>query len=290
MSDDKRNASLQALSDEQRAKIEEAIKETEYKYFGDYEFSEEQHAAVDTLVDAACALLSHTAPQAEPCPADMGEHACQNRHQCWEPCGELGHSAEHAKVAGSPVSAPAVSELPPLPDDEAVEQFIYERVRGYVPESMYEPIRQLMHEYAQAALAAQHGYRLVEDDAPVQDGETAKRRWLEYAETEVGDKRLSEMSPSQREDAHEFWLRKQIGWMGSYHIEHYQFLLKRIDELRAQLSTARAEGRQEGIEAAANVCDRHARASWNDDRSTQAKLDTKEIRGLLNKENNDDRI
>jgi hypothetical protein len=89
---------------------------------------------------------------------------------------------------------------------------------------------------------------------PTQDSETAKRKWLEYAETEVGDKRISEMSPSQREDAHELWLRKQIGWMGGYHIEHYQFLLKRIDELRDQLSTARAEGRQEGIEEAAKYC------------------------------------
>ena len=28
----------------------------------------------------------------------MGQHACKNRAQCWEPCGELGHSAEHALV------------------------------------------------------------------------------------------------------------------------------------------------------------------------------------------------
>lgn len=27
----------------------------------------------------------------------MGKHACTNRAQCWEPCGELGHSAEHAR-------------------------------------------------------------------------------------------------------------------------------------------------------------------------------------------------
>jgi len=30
---------------------------------------------------------------------DMGEHACSDRSQCWEPCGELGHSAEHARPA-----------------------------------------------------------------------------------------------------------------------------------------------------------------------------------------------
>lgn len=38
----------------------------------------------------------------EPCPrgADRPEPSCTNRHQCWEPCGELGHSAEHARIAG----------------------------------------------------------------------------------------------------------------------------------------------------------------------------------------------
>lgn len=36
----------------------------------------------------------------EPCNnKEMGEHACSDRSQCWEPCGELGHSAEHARPA-----------------------------------------------------------------------------------------------------------------------------------------------------------------------------------------------
>jgi hypothetical protein len=36
----------------------------------------------------------------EPCPcgADKPEPTCTNRHQCWEPCGELGKSAEHVRV------------------------------------------------------------------------------------------------------------------------------------------------------------------------------------------------
>jgi hypothetical protein len=34
---------------------------------------------------------------------------CPNPHQCWEPCGELGHSAEHARVAG-PEEAAAVDK------------------------------------------------------------------------------------------------------------------------------------------------------------------------------------
>ena len=30
-----------------------------------------------------------------PRPLIMGEHACKNRNQCWEPCGDLGHHAEY---------------------------------------------------------------------------------------------------------------------------------------------------------------------------------------------------
>jgi hypothetical protein len=39
-----------------------------------------------------------------PCPdiAKMGDHACGNRDQCWEPCGELGKSEAHAVPAPSP--------------------------------------------------------------------------------------------------------------------------------------------------------------------------------------------
>jgi len=35
-------------------------------------------------------------PQAEPCPESNSD--CKNRHQCWEPCGELGKSEAHVKV------------------------------------------------------------------------------------------------------------------------------------------------------------------------------------------------
>lgn len=38
-------------------------------------------------------------PQAKSCQAvGPGIVRCENRHQCWEPCGELGKSEEHAKV------------------------------------------------------------------------------------------------------------------------------------------------------------------------------------------------
>jgi hypothetical protein len=89
-------------------------------------------------------------------------------------------------------------------------------------------------------------------------------------------------APAQ--DGETAWHRERANTL--YHVG--EKLRDEIKVLRAQLSTARAAGRREGIEEAANVCDRHARASWNDDRSTQAKLDTKEIRNLLNKENSDD--
>jgi len=42
---------------EKRKEIIGAIKHTEYKYFGDYEFSEAQHDAVGVLVNIAKAAL-----------------------------------------------------------------------------------------------------------------------------------------------------------------------------------------------------------------------------------------
>ena len=43
------------------------------------------------------------------CPnaAHMGEFACANRSQCWEPCGELGKDPAHARRA-SPEDEAAV--------------------------------------------------------------------------------------------------------------------------------------------------------------------------------------
>ncbi len=48
----------------------------------------------------------------------------------------------------------------------------------------------------------------------------------------VRDKRMSELSPGQQDDALELWLREQVGWMGQYHEQHYHFLFKRLDEAR----------------------------------------------------------
>lgn len=45
----------------------------------------------------------------EGCPdaAHMGEFACKDRSQCWEPCGELGNDDAHVRVA-SPEAHEAV--------------------------------------------------------------------------------------------------------------------------------------------------------------------------------------
>jgi hypothetical protein len=50
------------------------------------------------------------------------------------------------------------------------------------------------------------------------------------------------------------------------------------DQMRAYAAQAVAAER----EACAKVCDRHAGATWNDDRKTQARLDAAEIRERSN--------
>ena len=61
----------------------------------------------------------------------------------------------------------------------------------------------------------------------------------------VRDKRMSELTPAQRDDAHELWLRKNLGWMGSYHAEHYQFLLARLDACRGAGIAAQVDRHEE---------------------------------------------
>ena len=53
----------------ERAMIEAAIKKTEYKYFGDYEFSDDQRAAVDQLVTTAQNYLNGERLTSSPSPA-----------------------------------------------------------------------------------------------------------------------------------------------------------------------------------------------------------------------------
>lgn len=35
----------------------------------------------------------------------MGVHACSDRRQCWEPCGDLGHDPSHVRAATPEESA-----------------------------------------------------------------------------------------------------------------------------------------------------------------------------------------
>ena len=51
----------------------------------------------------------------------------------------------------------------------------------------------------------------------------------------IKDKRMSEMTDAQKDDAMELWLRNNVGWFGMGGNDagrHIEFLLKRIDELR----------------------------------------------------------
>ncbi|SOT39819.1 hypothetical protein [Burkholderia cenocepacia] len=54
----------------------------------------------------------------------------------------------------------------------------------------------------------------------------------------VRDKRMSELTPAQCEDAHELWLREQIGWFNPDVQRHLQLLLDRLDVARASAAAA----------------------------------------------------
>ena len=57
----------------------------------------------------------------------------------------------------------------------------------------------------------------------------------------IDGKRMSELSPAQREDARELWLRNQYGWFGMADHEagtHIKFLLDRLDNARPTASGA----------------------------------------------------
>jgi hypothetical protein len=42
---------------------------------------------------------AHTESSMDTDTCQMGEWACSNRSQCWEPCGQLGKSEAHAVLA-----------------------------------------------------------------------------------------------------------------------------------------------------------------------------------------------
>lgn len=71
----------------------------------------------DEQVKRALIALGWTPPNDESvtrqsCPNRdvMGEHACDNRAQCWEPCGELGKSDTHVGVSAAEGAAEKTSE------------------------------------------------------------------------------------------------------------------------------------------------------------------------------------
>jgi hypothetical protein len=59
---------------------------------------------LEPLYAAAPTAAQPNTDGVEPCPrgADKPEPTCTNRHQCWEPCGELGKSEEHARAVREP--------------------------------------------------------------------------------------------------------------------------------------------------------------------------------------------
>lgn len=73
-----------------------------------------EKAEHDHFRDAAKMVAPQPAEPVKCLDPSMSEHACSNRARCWEPCGELGKSIDHAKVA-EPVNTHT--------DDDAVDQF-----------------------------------------------------------------------------------------------------------------------------------------------------------------------
>ena len=84
-----------------REAIEAAIKKTEYKYFGDYEMSDDQREAVDILVDVA----RHRASDAE-----------RVREACAKVCDEVEQQQDNdhgaANTGGAAACGAAIRSLP----------------------------------------------------------------------------------------------------------------------------------------------------------------------------------
>jgi hypothetical protein len=90
---------------------------------------------------------------ATPCTnaAHMGEHACSDRSQCWEPCGELGKSAEHAKVwKGAAAAGEAITDA--MVDAYLTAQREQVQKQDAQPFGMLDP-RAACHAGLKAALA-----------------------------------------------------------------------------------------------------------------------------------------
>lgn len=74
----------------------------------------------------------------------------------------------------------------------------------------------------------------------------------------VRDKRMSELTPEQQGDAHELWLREQLGWFSTDQQRHLKLLLDRLDSTRALAQVLAATSDIELFEAAAAALDMRA--------------------------------
>lgn len=55
----------------------------------------------------------------------------------------------------------------------------------------------------------------------------------------IADMRIGDMTPAQRGDSLEYWIRQNLGWMGDYHAPKYQLLLSRLDAARDEIHRLR---------------------------------------------------
>lgn len=62
-------------------------------------------------------------PNVCPEPERMGKHACRNRSQCWELCGDLGHDPRHAFTEAQ-ARRVEVTDLGPVDDDVLAKRFM----------------------------------------------------------------------------------------------------------------------------------------------------------------------
>lgn len=75
----------------------------------------------------------------------------------------------------------------------------------------------------------------------------------------IRNKRMSELTPEQQDDALELWLREQIGWMPEYHRQHYTFLLNRLNAARRTIGEVKAE---KPVIMPAEVIEQNAFEEW----------------------------
>ena len=70
----------------------------------------------------------------DPCPdLTMGKFACKNKSQCWEPCGDLGHSEEHAVI--SVIQSPYIGSTKKEPEAKT-RRVILEGTTAYISKEL----------------------------------------------------------------------------------------------------------------------------------------------------------